>query len=303
MTSSRRSAKPASRWFGVLVAVGIAAPSVAWAQEPAGLYYERAVMAAADQRCGLFAPEISAALAAGAAQARGAALRSGASVESLRSIERTAQAKAAGASCSSPDVATAAARVKAAFSGYSRITRLTYTGDVAGWQADRDVGRAVRWRLAQETGFGPDRMTFGIAGAEGGSALLAVARFADDAQPYAARIVLRDAARAPQPYLDRWGGGATAGLPLARRLPPQVGLKAFAAQARAAASADLLPRGSKDSGWTFRFPDAAAAELANLDPREAVAVEFLFPNDQVRRAYVEVGDFAAGRAFLRMASR
>ena len=34
-----------------------------------------------------------------------------------------------------------------------------------------------------------------------------------------------------------------------------------------------------------------------------VAVEFLFPNDQVRRAYVEVGDFAAGRAFLRMASR
>ena len=36
--------------------------------------------------------------------------------------------------------------------------------------------------------------------------------------------------------------------------------------------------------------------LADLDPREAIAVEFLFPGERVRTAYVEVGDFAAGRA-------
>jgi hypothetical protein len=40
-----------------------------------------------------------------------------------------------------------------------------------------------------------------------------------------------------------------------------------------------------------------------LDPREAVAVEFLFSGDRVRTAYVEVGDFAAGRAFLQVAAR
>ena len=43
-----------------------------------------------------------------------------------------------------------------------------------------------------------------------------------------------------------------------------------------------------------------------IDPREAVAVEFLFgagEGEAVRRAYVEVGDFAAGRAFLQVASR
>jgi hypothetical protein len=34
-----------------------------------------------------------------------------------------------------------------------------------------------------------------------------------------------------------------------------------------------------------------------------VAVEFLFPGDRVRRAYVEVGDFAAGQAFLQVAAR
>jgi hypothetical protein len=42
--------------------------------------------------------------------------------------------------------------------------------------------------------------------------------------------------------------------------------------------------------------------LSSLDPREAVAIDFLFASrngpDQVRTAYVEVGDFAAGRAFL-----
>jgi hypothetical protein len=32
-------------------------------------------------------------------------------------------------------------------------------------------------------------------------------------------------------------------------------------------------------------------------------VEFLFPGDVTRRAYVEVGDFAAGRAFLQVAAR
>jgi hypothetical protein len=285
--------------MGLLVVAGVAAPGLARAQ-PADLYYERAVMAAADARCGLFAPEISAALASAAVQARGAALRAGVSPEALKTAERTAQVKAAQAPCGSPDIATAAARVKAAFSGYARITRLTYAGDVAGWRADRDSGRTARWRLAQDRAFGADRLTFGIAGAEGADALLAVAHFADDAQPYAARLVLRDASRAPQPYLDRWGGGATAGLPLARRLPPPGATKAFAASARAPASADLLPLGE---GWTFRFPDAAAAELASLDPREAVAVEFLFPGDQARRAYIEVGDFAAGRAFLKMAAR
>jgi hypothetical protein len=301
MTSSRRSAKPASRWMGLLVAAGVAAPSLAWAQ-PADLYYERAVMAAADTRCGLFAPEISAALAAGAAQARGAALRAGTSSESLKALQRSAEAKASQAACSSPDIALAAERVKSAFSGYARVTRLTYAGDVAVWQADRNAGRTARWRLAQETGFGPDLLTFGLAGVQGLDALVAVARFADDAEPYAARLVLRDGVRAPQAYLDRWGGGSTARLPLSRRLPPPGATKAYVATARAPAAADLLPRGATD-GWTFRFPDAAAAELAALDPREAVAVEFLFPGDQVRRAYVEVGDFAAGRAFLRIAAR
>src|SRR4051794_16266712 len=112
MASSRRSAKPASRWMGLLGVAVMAAPGLAWAQ-PADLFYERAVMTAADARCGLFAPEVSAALAAGAQQARGAALRAGASSNALRDIERSAQAKAQAAACASPDIVAAATRVKA----------------------------------------------------------------------------------------------------------------------------------------------------------------------------------------------
>ena len=303
MKSSRRNARPASRWMGLVLATCVVAPGIAHAQ-PADLFYERAVMSAADARCGLFAPEVGAALAAAAAQARGAALRAGTSQDSVRLTEEAARAKAAAFDCRSPDIMTAAARVRTAFSGFAKLSRLTYAGDVADWRADRDVGRAARWQLAQETRFGADRMAFGLAGREGASGLLAVAQFADGAQPYAARLLLRDQARSPQPYLDRFGGGSTAGLPLARRLPPRGALKAFAATARSAAPEPLLPKGDDDDGgWAFRFPDAAAQELARLDPREAVAVEFMFPGDVTRRAYVEVGDFAAGRAFLSVGGR
>jgi hypothetical protein len=285
--------------MGCLAAASAVLPGFAQAQ-PADLFYERAVMSAADQRCGLFAPDVAAALAAAMAQARGAALRAGTSSTSLRQTEFAARAKGSSADCRSPDIATAAARVKSAFSGYAKMTRLNYAGDVAGWAADRNLGRAARWRLAQETSFGADRMAFGLAGRESQEGLVAVAAFADGAQPYAARLVLRDDARASQPYLDRFGGGSTASLPLPRRLPPPGAQKAFNATARSAAGTDLLPKG-ETAGWAFRFPDAASVELAALDPREAVAVDFLFPGDVVRRAYIEVGDFAAGRAFLQVA--
>ena len=48
----------------------------------------------------------------------------------------------------------------------------------------------------------------------------------------------------------------------------------------------------------FAFPAAAAQALEALDPREVVAVEFVYPDRPSERALFEVGDFAAGRAFL-----
>ncbi|WP_394763329.1 hypothetical protein [Phenylobacterium sp.] len=277
------------------------APGFAQAQ-PADLFYERAVMSAADQRCGLFAPDVAAALAAATAQARGAALRAGTAPYILIQYEKTARGKAGAVDCRSPDVAAAAARVRTAFAGFAKISRLTYAGDVAGWTADRNLYRTARWRLSQETSFGADRLVFGLVGAQGPGALVGIGRFADGAEPYAAHLIMRDQARSSGPYLARFGVGSTAGLPLAQRLPPGSAQKAYSAAARAPSGPDLLPKGAQ-SGWAFRFSDAAALELAQLDPRESVAIDFLFPGDVVRRAYVEVGDFAAGRAFLQLAAR
>ncbi|RAK56270.1 hypothetical protein DJ017_08040 [Phenylobacterium soli] len=262
-------------------------------------------MTAAGSRCGLFTPDLARALAAAAAQARGAALRAGASAEEIAQTERIARGRAAGADCRSKDVTVAADRVRQAFAGFSRVNRIAYPGDVAGWQADRYVSAANPWRLKQDTAFGADRMSFGLAGREDAPALLAVGRFADGAQPYAARLVMRDEGRSAGPYLQRVSLGATTGLPLARRMPPPAALTSVMAEARQPAGRDLLPKdqAGKAPAWAFRFPAPAARALAALDPREAIAVDFLFPGDRVRRAYVEVGDFAAGRAFVQMTAR
>ncbi|HEY8617126.1 hypothetical protein [Phenylobacterium sp.] len=272
-----------------------AAPGLACAQ-PVDLFAERAAMMAADGRCGLFAPEVSQALAAGAAQARGSALRAGVSPQVLKTAEHNARARAARADCRSPEVATSAQRVRDAFDGYARMSRLSYPGDFATWRADRFASRKVRWRLVQDARFGRDRLDFGLAGADDASALMAVARFADGAEPYAARLVARDTYRTWGPYLDRYFGGPTLALPLARRVPPAAAQKSWMAEARSPAGQDLLPVDAK-SGWAFRFPAQAIKHLAALDPREAVIIEFLFSGGS-RRAYIEVGDFAAGRAFL-----
>ena len=295
-----RKARPASRWLGLLGAALAASPGFAHAQI-LDLVYERTVMAAADGRCGLFTPEISAALAAAQAQAHGAALRAGTTPQALLTLERRARDKGLGVDCASAGVAAAAARVRTAFSGFARLQRISYPGQVAGWRADRTGPGEVRWRLAQETLFGADRMTFGLAGRDGPGVLISVGQFADDQTPYGARLVMRDGARSNGPYLDRPFGAAGA-LPLDKRLPPRSALRAYAAEARSLAGPDLLPKGAR-AGWAFRFPPQAIVELAKLDPRESIAVEFLFAGDQVRRAYVEVGDFAAGRAFLSFAQR
>ena len=305
MTSTRRTARRVvCGWIGLAAAGGLlAAPGVSTAAA-ADLFYERTVMTAADARCGLFEPPIGAALAAGRIQARGAEFRAGADKTALARLEGRAKAKAAATDCASSDLNLAAERVRDAYAGYAQMARMTYPGEVAEWRADRTAGVAARWRLQQTARFGWDQMTFGLAGREGANALMAVATFADGGSPYAARLVLRDASVTLGPYLDA-RGQSLADLPLARRLPPPGGREAFTAEARSTAGVDLLPKGAK-SGWAFRFPAAAAQALAGLDPREAVAVEFMFAGssgDTIRRAYVEVGDFAAGRAFLQVAAR
>lgn len=281
------------------VAVLTLAPVLARAA-PADFYFERSVMSAANQRCNLFAPELASALESAQAQARGAALRAGASDSSLAALRQRAADRAAQTPCGSKDMSLAAARVRSAFEGYARLQRMSFPGEMADWRADRTLAeRTLIWRLAQTSRFGGDSLVFGLAGQGGASALVAAVSFADGAEPYAARLVLRDVNRAAEPCLGQSGTG------LAARVPLPGARTAVLAEMRDTAPRALLPPGGA-SGFAFRFPRAAADALAGLDPRESVVIEFLFEGrrgDSVRTAYIEVGDFAAGRAFLAAAQR
>jgi hypothetical protein len=284
----------------------LAAPAVfapfARAETASQLYYERAVMSAAGARCGLFNPSIAAALAAAQVQARNTALRAGAAPAELDAALGRANARAWAAACGGPDVQTAAERVRQAFKAYAGLHAMTYPGDLGDWRAVRDqtvVNNA--WRLSQTSRAGGDVVMFGLSGRQGQDALTAVAAFPDGAIPYAARLVLRDPARAPGPYIVDLSGKA----PLSERLPPAVATRAILAETRTAAELTLLPPGAR-AATAFRFPAYAVAALAGLDPRESVGVDFVFAGpsgEAVRRAYFEVGDFSAGVAFLRVAQR
>jgi hypothetical protein len=294
--------RTAAPWAVALAVAALAAPGALAGASDA--YYERTLMMAAGGRCSLFTPDIASALAAGAAQARGAALRAGVAESQLQSTAGRARARAAAVACNSPDLATAAGRVRDAFAGYSRLLRMTFPGDASSWKADRTLPlRAPAWRLSQTASLGGSPLTFGLVGQWGSPPqLMAVADFGDEA-PYAARLVLRDPARAPQPYLNTFSPGS--GSALQARTPPAWSGRVFAAEARSQAEPSLRPPGARGA-LAFRFPPAAAAAIAELDPREAVTVEFLFAGrtgEAARKAFIEVGDFSAGQAFLTAARR
>jgi hypothetical protein len=300
VTRSRAALAAAAALF----AAAAGRPALA-ATPAANLFYERALMTAADGACRLFAPDVSAALAAAKAQARGAALRSGADPASLAAPE--AQAGAAGASgCQSANFAAAAQQVRAAFAGYAHLDHMEFPGEFASWLAERPASDTkTRWRASQRARFGWDVMLFGLAGHGADRPLTAVASFADGAQPYGARLVLRDTAATSGPYLDARQADIDGHIPIDGRLPPRASSRVFEAGEMTAADKALLPS-DMPSAWAFQFPQAASDALAQLDPRETVAVEFLFAGDNgdtVRTAYVEVGDFTAAQAFQSIAQR
>jgi hypothetical protein len=268
-------------------------------------YYERALMGAADARCGLFSPDIRQALAAARAQARGAVLRAGVGQSALEATTAQAQARAARVPCGSADLKVAAERVRQAFRGYADLLRMDFPGDAAGWAADRSLpSHTPVWRLVQ-TAKDEGGIRFGVAGRWGDPQALIVSVASSGQAPYAARLLVRDPARAPGPYLNQVAAGPSGRLSLGARAAPRWASLAFEAEDRAPTGPSLKPPGAA-SATGFRFPAAAISAIAALDPREAVTIELVYEGqgrDVSRRAFIEVGDFAAGMAFLAAGKR
>jgi hypothetical protein len=269
-------------------------------ETPLDLYRERIAMATAGAQCHLFDADLTAALAAGVGQARTSALRAGYTDGALDRGAAGARALAAGMACRSARVQQAAQRAREAFRVYSGLQRMSFPGDVGAWRADRAMPvHSASWRLSQDAYAGQDRVVFGVAGREGAEAVTLSVASADGANPYAARLVLRDPARLPQPLLK---AGAS---PLSDRTPVRAAARVILAEARADADPALRPVGASKA-VAFRFPADTERALRQLDPREAVSVELLYPSDRgdlVHTAFVEIGDFDAGVAFLKSVAR
>ena len=301
---TRRRIAPPSKalWLAAAASLALLADvKPAGSQTPFELYRERTAMLATGERCRLFDADVSAALASGAAQARTAALRAGADETTLAQGAADARRQVSSLSCVAPIVQREAQRVKSAFSLYVGLHKMSFPGDVGAWRADRSLEvRNASWMLAQDAYAGQDRVVFGVAGREGAQAVTVAVSAADGIEPYAARIVMRDPARLSQAFIPQ-GGHA----PLATRAPVRAASRVIMAEARAPADRALLPVGAPDAA-AFRFPTETMAALQRLDPREAISVEFLYPSnrgDVIRTAFLEVGDFNAGLAFLKMGPR
>ena len=259
--------------------------TAAGAGDLAGVVYERVLMREAGARCKLFEPRLQAALAAGALQARGAALRAGMADGAVDGATARARARADATACASPDLHIAAQRVRAAFMGWSRQATLALPGGRGGWSARRwPDRRGPFWALATSGVLDGRRFTLGLrkAGRSDGPAEFELETSAPGAgRAWLVRLVTRDPARAPRPYLAPGGS------------PPAQAERMVAASGRTA-----LDGGG---AWRFRFPAAAGDALAALDPRENARLDLVFSSpggDRTASALIEAGDFAVGRAFL-----
>ncbi|MGE7197147.1 hypothetical protein [Brevundimonas naejangsanensis] len=274
-----------SRTLAAIVALALAAGTATAAGD---VYYERAFVRAAQDKCRLFEPRLTQALEAATLQARGAALRAGRPASELAATAERAKARAEATPCNDAELNQVKTRVRHAFAGWSRAARINFPGDKAIWSADRFESAHDGWRLFQDGATGASPVRFGLTGKAPQEAHpAAVVSFVGKPRPYAARIVMRDAARSPRPWLGADG------------LPPDAARRAVFAAGSDLAPRDLLASGAR-AGEVWRFPDSAVEALATLDPREPFLIEFLFRDDSVATARFEAGDFAAARAFLAM---
>lgn len=276
-----------------VIATVVAAVPMAALADATRPYYDRSFVLAANQKCRLFAPIVAEALTSATLQARGAAVRAGATPDDLAATAGRAASRASQTSCGDPDLAIVKGRVADAFAGWAETPRMTFPGSKATWYGDRYALVGPGWRLKQTVQSGQAPVSFGLVGdADHAQVLAAVVTFVGRSRPYAARIVLRDAEVSPR----AWPAGTAAG-----DLPPESVRRVIFSTGSADATEGLILPGRKD-GQFWRFPDTAVDLIAQLDPREAFAVEFLFSDDSVARATFEAGDFAAGRAFIDMGS-
>lgn len=277
------------RFIFLAAALTTAVCGAAWAQDPPNAraaYVERRGLIEIDARCGLFSPDLRAALQIGAARTRGALLRSGWTTSQVRQLEQAVVDAAGGRDCNDARTRESVAEARDAFSVWVTARTMEFPGWQRTWIARR--GSREGWRLSQAIE-APVVAVFGVRDRNGAQRLTLVVP-SDAAARDTATLVMRNPSRAGAQEIS-----------LAQRVA--YGLEAGAPSPSASisySSSRSTERIANAGAQTvFVFPDTAFRTLLSLDPRESVEIR-LQHGRRVQRLFVEVGDIAAARDFVTM---
>lgn len=289
---------------------GYFAPAMAKTNAEDALY-ERAAVLAADARCKLFDAKTRAALEAAMSQARSAMIRGGAPAKAVDSVVNFATKAGSRWDCNSPDMQVIAGRVKSAFSAYNKYNEMHFPGDQQKWVAQKYTAeRVARWRVVQRTNTHFANYAFGTAVQNNRKALMLVVAN-PKARPASIVLMMRDFRKAPRPvgagFLESVTFRSTStSTALRDRVPPYASSRPFFPSGKTRAEASLT-KPESNNATAYIFPEAVIKHLERLDPREAIEVRLTIPAhgnrpEYIERAYFEVGDFVAARAFIRAGS-
>jgi hypothetical protein len=275
------------------------------AQSTADVAFATRVRALAlDERCALFSDDVRLALDAGAAQSRNALLRAGWSDAVVLRAALIAATDADALACQGVEAAGVSSEVTGAYQAWRQLRAMAFPGNHRTWNARRlDAGEG--WLMVQNVASvrgGP--ILFGVARREDGEVRLALALPRDE-RPRAARALIRDRAIAPtrvENELARLAGRSDAD-PLGAAAAPDVFTRQIWAAERASVDADSeYAEGLDGAAALFWFPASSIEALADLDPREAIAIEVDLAarrgGERTDRLYVEIGDFAPAAMFV-----
>lgn len=271
------------------IAALFATTAPALAQDALTAFDGRSLARALDDRCGLYNAPERAALEAAWLQARGTLIRGGADPHDLTARAAGFARRAQPMPCDSTDAQSIALDVAAAFSNWQRVREMDFPGSDRVWFAARPYPDYPAWTLSQYPVPGDPARVFGYFHEDGERALALGLPAA--AGLSTARIVMRDIAREADLTDPSLGGLLrVSGRPdWVRHAPPAHAEQTIWASGR-------VLNGNQ---MRFVFPERAILALSQLDPREAVRIEALDSHGRVvETVFVEVGDFAAGAAFL-----
>jgi len=271
----------------------------------------RYFLAQADARCHLLTPAAAMAVTAGYLQVRNTAIRADGTMGRLMPWLEQARAAAANTPCDAPELKSAAARAQDAYHGFVVQTRL----DLGNWSGNRAYPDKSTWRLAQYQSTAGADAVLGLYGPLDKARFVVMARFADGARPYSARLLVRNAGLVGTGLINRAPHEITTTAPVGFTPAATIG---FMARDSADVEVALRPEiHGNDAGFSltgnyvgktmvddavrFDLPTAAWRAMAPLDPREDVVVEFDC-DDGPRYLRFEVGDFLTGLTFVRLPS-